>query len=65
MRKLGDTIVMDRAKLTWLEKLCYYFPPRMSPVRTNLLYGNSQVFENVDILLISQLEDSEVSNFEI
>lgn len=56
MRKTCDEIAISRSKISWLERLCYYFPPRISPVRSEFL---SDCLQD-DIFLSVKIENFEV-----
>lgn len=60
MRKLGDDIAQTRNKMTWLEKLFYQFPPRISPLCTALQVTVNQLFQNGNIVIASRFETNEV-----
>lgn len=57
MRRTCDEIALSRSKISWLERLCYYFPPRISPVRSEFLNDCLQD----DIFLIVKIDNHEVS----
>lgn len=61
MRKMGEEIVVNKSKQTWLQRLLYYFPPRISTVTLNFSDSSMQLYQNGHIVLMSRLEDSEVS----
>lgn len=64
MRLLGDELAQSRQKKSWEEKVCYQFPPRLTPpglvpknIESRLKDGN--------IVLVTKFENTEVSMLEL
>lgn len=62
MRKIGDDIAQNRTKMTWLEKLYYQFPPRISPLCKALQDTLNQLLQNGNINIASKFEHRDVSS---
>lgn len=64
MRLLGSAIARERSTKTWIEKLYYQFPPRLSTDNEEIPKNISQKLrDDGNIILLVKFENTEVSRF--